>query len=513
MLYTRQESLLFHPKRHATVIRMKTGATKDGRLTAVEAELYGDGGAYASLSDKVMTRATTHATGPYVVPHAKIDCYAAYTNNPPSGAFRGFGVTQSAFAVEQNMDILAQALGLDPIELRRRNAMRVGETTATGQFLRESVGLAQTLAVVEERISGQWVVNSEQWTVNSEQWTVDSGRSLGSGYGWRVGNKAYAWGIACGYKNTGLGGGAPDKSAALVEVYPNGMAEIRTSAAEIGQGLVTVVAQTTAEELGLPYDHVRVLLSDTDLTPDGGPTTASRQTYVTGNAARMAASLMRDTLSRVVAEHFDVPPGSIRFEEGLLRANGHAMPFSEAVQRLINEGREPRAYYEYTAPKTQPLGTGGDMHVAFSFATQAALVEVDLETGETHVLKVIAVNDVGKAFNPIGLQGQVEGGVMMGLGNCLTEEYIVEKGVPFTNVLARYKMPSIKHVPEIISVIIEEPAADGPYGAKGVGEISSIPTTPAICNAIYNACGVRVYTLPVDQDKLLLALKNGRDAC
>jgi xanthine dehydrogenase molybdenum-binding subunit len=513
MLYTRQESLLFHPKRHATVIRMKTGATKDGRLTAVEAELYGDGGAYASLSDKVMTRATTHATGPYVVPHAKIDCYATYTNNPPSGAFRGFGVTQSAFAVEQNMDIVAQALGLDPIEFRRRNAMRVGETTATGQFLRESVGLAQTLAVVEERISGQWVVNSEQWTVNSEQWTVDSGRSLGSGYGWRVGNKAYAWGIACGYKNTGLGGGAPDKSAALVEVYPNGMAEIRTSAAEIGQGLVTIVAQTTAEELGLPYDHVRVLLSDTDLTPDGGPTTASRQTYVTGNAARMAASLMRDTLSRVVAEHFDVPPGSIRFEEGLLRANGHAMPFSEAVQRLINEGREPRAYYEYTAPKTQPLGTGGDMHVAFSFATQAALVEVDLETGETHVLKVIAVNDVGKAFNPIGLQGQVEGGVMMGLGNCLTEEYIVEKGVPFTNVLARYKMPSIKHVPEIISVIIEEPAADGPYGAKGVGEISSIPTTPAICNAIYNACGVRVYTLPVDQDKLLLALKNGRDAC
>jgi CO/xanthine dehydrogenase Mo-binding subunit len=319
--------------------------------------------------------------------------------------------------------------------------------------------------------------------------------------------------LAAAYKNTGLGGGSPDKSAALVEVFSDGTAEVRTSAAEIGQGLVTVVAQITAEELGLPYNQVKVLLSDTDLTPDGGPTTASRQTYVTGNAARMAAGTMRQTLSSVVAERFDVPPGTIRFEEGLIRANGHNVPFGQAVEWLKSEGREPLTYHEYMAPQTQPLGTGGDMHVAFSFAVQAALVEVDLETGEVHVLKVIAINDVGKSVNPVGLQGQVEGGVMMGLGNALTEEFIVENGIPFTNVLARYKMPSIKHTPEIISVIVEDPTTDGPYGAKGVGEISSIPTTPAICNAIYNACGVRVYSLPVDQDKLLLALKNGRDAC
>src|SRR5690606_16080459 len=243
--------------------------------------------------------------------------------------------------------------------------------------------------------------------------------------------------------------------------YPDGTAEIRTSAAEIGQGLVTIVAQCTAEELGLPYNHVKVLLSDTDLTPDGGPTTASRQTYVTGNAARMAAGLMRETLSRVVAERFDLPPGSIRFEEGLLRANGHTVPIGEAVQWLIQEGRSPRAYYEYTAPQTQPLGTGGDMHVAFSFATQAALVEVDLDTGEVHVLKIIAANDIGRAINPIGLQGQVEGGVIMGLGNALTEEYIVEQGIPFTNTLARYKMPGIKYTPQITSIIVEEPTADG----------------------------------------------------
>ena len=502
ILYKRSESLRFHPKRHATVIRIKTGARKDGTLTAVKAELYGDGGAYASLSDKVMTRATTHATGPYIMPHAKIDCYANYTNNPPSGAFRGFGVTQSAFAVEQNMDIVAQELGIDPIEFRRRNAMQVGEITATGQLLRESVGMEQTLAVLREKIEAE-----------KPGRLIPAGAEQIGPYAWRKGHKAYGWGIGCAYKNTGLGGGAPDKSSAIVEVYADGTAEVRTSAAEIGQGLVTVVAQTTAEELGLPYQQVKVLLSDTDLTPDGGPTTASRQTYVTGNAARMAAGVMREALSAVVAEQLDVPPGSIRFEEGLLRSNGHEMSFGQAVQHLIDEGREPRAYYEYMAPKTQPLGTGGDMHFAFSFASQAALTEVDLETGEVHVLKVVAVNDVGKAFNPIGLQGQVEGGVMMGLGNALTEEFIVERGIPFTDVLARYKMPSIKHTPEIESVIVEEPTAEGPYGAKGVGEISSIPTTPAITNAIYNATGVRVFTLPVDQDALLLALKEGRNSC
>ncbi len=510
MIYTRQESLRFHPKRHATVIRMKMGATRAGDLVAVQAELYGDGGAYASLSDKVMTRATTHATGPYVVPHARIDCYANYTNNPPSGAFRGFGVTQSAFAVEQMIDLLAEELGMDALAFRRRNAMRPGSVTATGQRLEESVGLLQSIDAAEEHI---WRASREEAPVAANPFAGRAERPPVSELLWREGHKVYAWGVASAYKNTGLGGGAPDKSAAIVEVYVDGTAEVRTSAAEIGQGLVTVLAQTTAEELGIPYQQVRVLLSDTDLTPDGGPTTASRQTYVTGNAARMAAGAMREALSTVIAEDFDVPPGDVRFEEGLVRANGHEVRFGEAVQRLIDEGREPRTYYEYLAPRTQPLGTGGDMHFAFSFATQAALVEVDLSTGEVHVPRIIAVNDVGKAFNPIGLQGQVEGGVMMGLGNALTEEFIVEKGIPFTDVLARYKMPSIKHTPRIDSVIVEEPAADGPYGAKGVGELSSIPTTPAICNAIYNATGVRVYRLPVDQDALLLAMKEGRNSC
>ena len=491
MLYTRQESLIFHPKRHATIIRIRTGAKRDGRLTAVQAELYGDGGAYASLSDKVMTRATTHATGPYYVPHAKIDCYAMYTNNVPSGAFRGFGVTQSAFAVEQNMDLLAEALGMDPLELRRLNAQKVGVTTATGQLLRESVGLLETI---------------------DDVWADMQAYQNGDGFrwAWREGTKAYGWGIACAYKNTGLGGGAPDRSEAEIEAFEDGTIEVRTAAADIGQGIAHVVAQCAAEELRISYDRVKVLLCDTDRTPNGGPTTASRQTFMTGNAARLAAIALRDALTSAAAEMLDAPPENIRYEEGLLRSNGHAIQMGEVVRWMKSNGLSPRTRHEYHAPKTQPLGTGGDMHFAFSYATQAALVEVDTETGEVHVLKVISSTDIGRAINPLMLQGQIEGGIVMALGNCLTESFIIEDGVPWTRLLSRYKMPSIKHTPQIISHLVEHRAADGPYGAKGVGEIPSINTTPAICNAIANAVGVRVYATPVDQDALLRALRTGQ---
>ena len=490
LLYSRQESLLFHPKRHATIIRIKTGAKRDGTLTAVEAELYGDSGAYASLGDKVMTRATTHATGPYNVPNAKIDCYAMYTNNPPSGAFRGFGVTQSAFAVEQNMDLVAEALGMDPVALRLKNAQRVGVTTATGQLLRESVGLIDTIEICDADMRG--------------------GQNGAFQWGWREGDTAYGWGIACAYKNTGLGGGAPDRSDAEVEAFEDGTVEVRTSSADMGQGLVAVLGQCAAEELGIPYKQVRVLLSDTDLTPNGGPTTASRQTFMSGNAVRHAAANLRAALASVVAEELDQPPDRLRFEEGLVRANGQSIPFAEAVRLAKSQGIATRILHEYWGPKTQPLGTGGDMHFAFSYATQIALVAVDLNTGAVRVEKIISATDIGRAINPLLLQGQIEGGIVMALGNCLTESYIVEDGVPWSTLLARYKMPSIKHTPQIVNHLVEHRASEGPFGAKGVGEIPSINTSPAICNAICNATGVRVFSLPVDQDALLRALRSGK---
>lgn len=488
ILYDRHESMLVHPKRHATQIRVKLGAKADGTLVAAETELYGDTGAYASLGEKVMTRATTHSAGPYVVPHVKADCYAMYTNNPPAGAFRGFGVTQSAFAVESIMDDLAEQLGMDPIELRLKNALKVGTVTNTGQELRESVGLVECI----DRVSAKMHEFSPEPFVSK---TAEGQPGV-----------RRAWGIAAAYKNTGLGGGAPDKASAEVELYEDGTAEVRTSSAEIGQGLVAVLQMIAAEELTVPVDRVRVLLSDTDLTPDGGPTTASRQTYVTGNAVRHATEVVIQAMASTLAEHYDVPPAQIKFHEGLAKVNGRQVELGEAVRIMKEEGRQARANYEYWAPTTQALGTGGDMHFAFSFAAQAAEVEVDLVTGEVRVLKVIAANDVGKVINPLGLLGQVEGGVMMGLGNAITEHFIVERGRVVTDRLARYRMPGILHTPEIVSIPVEHPAADGPYGAKGVGEISSIPTTPAITNAIYHACGVRIKHLPVDQDWLALEL-------
>lgn len=501
LLYTRHESLITHPKRHATVIRIKTGAMRDGTLTAVKAELYGDTGAYASLGDKVMTRATTHAAGPYEVPNVKIDCYAMYTNNPPAGAFRGFGVTQSAFAVESNMDLVAEALGIDPLALRRKNALRVGATTSTGQVLKESVGLPECLNRLDEELCKPFKVEGQRSAYRFENpWQP-----------LQIGDKVYAWGIAAAYKNTGLGGGAPDKSGAEVEVFEDGTAEVRAGGAELGQGLVGVVVQCTAEELGLPFERVKHLMSDTDLTPDGGATTASRQTYTSGNAARLAAEQVRELLRRVACERLDVAPGELRFEEGFVSENGRRVPLGEVVRWAREEGRETKARVTYEAPATQPLGEGGDMHFAYSYAAQGALVEVDTQTGKVRVVRIVGAFDVGRAINPMALLGQIEGGAAMGLGNCLTEEFITEEGYVYTDRLGRYKMPSIRHTPEYVTYVVEEATEDGPYGAKGVGEIASIPTSPAITNAIANAYGVRVLRLPVDQDRLLRAKLAGQE--
>ena len=488
LLFDRHESLLVHPKRHATQIHIKVGAKKDGRLVAVESELYGDTGAYASLGEKVMTRATTHSAGPYDVPNMRADCYAMYTNNPPAGAFRGFGVTQSAFAVESIMDMLAEKLGLDPVEIRRMNALRVGSITNTGQDLRESVGLMECINKTSSAMCEMSGLPHED--VFKPHAVPDTPHLIRS------------WGFAAGYKNTGLGGGAPDKSAAEVELYDNGILQVRSSSAELGQGLTTVMRMVVAEEMCVSPEQVKVLVMDTDLTPDGGPTTASRQTYTTGNASRLAAKSLREAITATLAEKYDVRPEQIRFENGIIHANGHSITYAEVAREMKATGQHPRALYEYEAPKTQPLGTGGDMHFAFSFGVQAAEVEVNKLTGEVRVLRVISANDVGMAVNPLGLQGQIEGGVMMGLGNALTEEFIMDNGYVVSDHLARYRVPGIMLTPEITSIIVEHPTAEGPYGAKGVGEISSIPTTPAITNAIYNAVGVRVDKLPVDQEMI-----------
>lgn len=492
LLFDRHESLIVHPKRHATQITVKLGAKRDGTLLAAQTELYGDTGAYASLGEKVLTRATTHSAGPYEIQHVHADCYAMYTNNPPAGAFRGFGVLQSAFAFETMMDMLAEKLGLDRVELRRMNALRVGDETSTGQIMRESAGLVECIDKVEAemlRVSGL-----------SRQELFQPRRQPGAEH------LVQAWGFASAFKNTGLGGGADDTSGAEVELYDDGTLQVRSAAAELGQGLVTIMQMMVAEEFSLPSSRVRVLVMDTDLTPNGGPTTASRQTYVTGNASRLAARTLREAITALLAEKYDQPPEKIRFSEQGVHVNGHVLPLGTVAREMRATGNEPRALYEYHAPATKPLGHGGDMHVAFSFASQAAEVEVNTLTGEVRVVRVISANDVGRAINPLGLQGQVEGGVVMGLGHALLENFITRDGYVVTDRMARYRIPSIVHTPEITSIVVEDPTKDGPYGAKGVGEIVSIPTPPAITNAIYNATGVRLDRLPVDQEQILQAI-------
>ncbi len=495
ILFDRNESLIVHPKRHATQIRVRLGAKKDGALVAVQTELYGDTGAYASLGDKVMGRATTHSAGPYIIPHVKSDCYAMYTNNPPAGAFRGFGALQSIFAIETAMDELSEVLDIDPVELRRMNALKEGSITNTGQMLSESVGLLECIDHVHTRLKE--IAGDDPFSPQEVEGMPHLRR---------------AWGLTLAFKNTGLGEGAPDRATAEIELFTDGTVEARTSSAEIGQGLVTVLQLVAAEELGMPLDKVRVLLSDTDLTPDGGPTTGSRQTYISGNAVRYAAGALREAISATLAEKYDVPPESIRYVEGLAQVDGHEISMGQAASIMNEEGRKPLVSYEYWAPETYPLETEGDKHFAFSFAAQAAQIEIDLLTGQVKVLRVIAANDVGRAINPLGLLGQVEGGVIMGVGHALTEEFILESGLVWTDQLARYRMPSIEQTPEIESIVVEHPTAEGPYGAKGVGEISTMPTIPAITNAVYNACGVRLRTIPIDQDWLALEIaRKGND--
>ncbi|PDV96754.1 molybdopterin-dependent oxidoreductase [Candidatus Chloroploca asiatica] len=476
MVFSREESLRVHPKRHATIIRMKTGAKHDGTLVAHEVEIYGDGGAYASLSGHVMLRATTHAAGPYEVANARVNTYAMYTNNVPSGAFRGFGVTQSGFAMECQLDVLAEELGLAPLEIRRKNILAYGKQTLAGQVLTESCGLGECLELVAAEVARRPVVASD-------------------------GDKRRAWGLACAYKNTGYGSGAYDAAGAEVELFADGRAIVRAGAAEIGQGLPTVLAQIAAEELGVPYNQVEVLLADTDLTPDGQATTASRQTYVTGNAVRHACQELRTLLRGTAAEMLDAAPDSLIFAEGCVRSSTSSAPLSEVVRVARHEGRTPKVAYQYVAPKVAQY-----QHVAFGFAAQAVLVEVDIKTGETRVLDVIAASDVGRAINPLGLQGQIEGSISMGLGMALQENFIMEAGQVKTDTLHKCKLPQINQTPNVTLFFVEDETQEGPYGAKGVGELNSIPTAPAIINAIYNATGIRCYSLPAHKTWLKAAL-------
>ena len=492
LLFTRRESMMVHPKRHATWTKVKLGARKNGELLAAKTEIYGDTGAYASLGVAVMTRATTHSCGPYIIPNTLSECYAMYTNNPPAGAFRGFGVVQAMFGIESAMDMLAEKLGMDPLALRKVNALRKGSETNTGHRLEESAGLPECLEALGHRLDEIGV--TDPWTPQEEE--IDGRKVI------------TCWGMASGFKNTGLGTGTDDSSGAIVRLLPAGRLQIMTAASEVGQGMNTTLQLIAAEVLGIIPENINVYLMDTALTPDGGATTASRQTYVTGNAVKNAATELKKRIESLLIDRFKCEPCQIRFSFEAVYAGDGQIGWQETYDLLEKTPEGTSVEVRYSAPQTYSLVHGGKIHVAYGFGAQAVKIALDSESGEVTVLQVIATSDAGRVINPLGFQSQVEGGVVMGVGHGLLEDFVVENGIILSDRIAKYDIPRMKDSPEVESLIVEDPTSEGPYGAKGIGELVCVPTPPAIANALYNAIGLRVDSLPVTKEKVKIWLEN-----
>jgi CO/xanthine dehydrogenase Mo-binding subunit len=472
MVFSREESVCRTGKRHPFYMRHKTGATRGGRLTAMEIELISDAGAYASTSTVVMANAVTFAAGPYVVPDARVDGYTVYTNNAVTMAMRGFGATQVAVAYELQMDKVAEALGMDPVEFRLKNLFEDGSIAVTGNPMPAGVGIKETLR--QAALAAGWRKKDDGHWVRPEDLKSADG-------------KLYGIGVACGYKNVGYSMGFDDKSTAIVELAldDSGRAEravVKIAASEVGQGVHTALAQIAAETLGIEVERVDVALVDTDETPDAGSSSASRHIYLSGNAVMVACGLAKDKWHE-----------ALRAEEGETHVEAH----------YTFHGRKARPTTAF-APETGMC----DPHISYGYATQIALVEVDAETGEVGVLKLYSAQDVGRAVNPQMIEGQVGGGVHMGEGYALMEEYVQQKGVVKTRKFSEYFIPTVLDMPrEIVPIIVEVPDPTGPYGATGVGEMTTLPTAPAIISAIHDATGVWIEELPATAEKVLMEMK------
>jgi nicotinate dehydrogenase large molybdopterin subunit len=483
MVYTREEAYLCTSKRHPLKIFYKSGATRDGRLIAADIRIIGDTGAYASYGLAVVTRSAVHATGPYEVPNLHAESLFAYTNNPMAGAMRGFGVPQMAFAHESQMDLLADALGLNPLEIRLRNCYRIGSLTATMQELKASVGIRATL----EAVAPYYNQSAEEKVAVSEPYMR---RGVG------IGSMIY------GIGNTGV----QNPATAHIELTEDGRITLFTGAADMGQGSSTVLSQIAAEELGLSPEEVHLVVADTLFTASAGASSASRQTYISGNAVLEAAKKLKEVLLTEAAMILKIDRGDLVVEAGRVysRENPENAVSFERIARRAHRTGLPLKWQGYFDPATTSLDpeTGaGVPYATYAFATHVAEVEVNVVSGEVRVLRIVAAHDVGKAINPRNVHGQIYSGVAMGVGFALMEEFIPGK----TESMKDYHIPSCADMPEVVSIIVEDPEPTGPFGAKGVGEPALIPTAPAILNAIADALGVRIYDLPANLERVIKA--------
>ncbi len=462
IIWSREESIKGHHKRHPVTIHTRWGATRDGKLVAAEATLIGDAGGYAYTTTKVMGNANLMVTGPYCIPNIEVDTYGVYTNNIPTGAFRGFGGPQGAFAAEGQMNKLALALGMDPVELRARNVLHEGDLLSVGTPLPRGVTIPEVVEKCAQE-SGYWEHTPQGWKREPVEQPADPAKRRGIGF-------------ACGFKNVGFSFGAPEQSWATVELY--GAAEIervvvRHAGAEVGQGAHTVMVQMAAEAVGVPVERVQLIGHDTAETQTSGSSSASRMTFMSGNAIRGAAE--------------------------------------RALQAWQIEERPAIATYQYRPPKTTPFDplTGrSEPNFAYGYVAQAVEVEVDVETGLVHMIRVVSTNDVGKAVNPKLVQGQIEGGVVQAQGYAILENLVSRNGVILNPYLSTYLIPTVLDVPqEIKSVILEFADPIGPWGARGMAEMPFLTIAPAIAAAVHDATGVWIDSIPMTPDRVLKHLK------
>jgi len=485
-VYHRPESMASSTKRHPARVQVKFGCDPDGRLRAAHCDARFDTGAYASWGPTVATRVPIHASGPYAVPNVSARGRAWFSHCHPAGAFRGFGVPQGAIAHEAMMDALADAVQMDRLSFRRLNALKAGDTTATGQRLAHSAGLAQCL----DALAPHWKASRracEKFSAHAERKGSPLRRGTGIGCMW--------YGIG----NTALS----NPSTLRVALSPHGELTFYNGAVDIGQGSNTTLTQVCADALGLPMDAFKLVMGDTDLTADAGKSSASRQAFVSGKAAEFAGLDLR----RRIFDAAGAPAGEwqdrryrLSLERGqvVFRKDGITHRFASAAE-LVGEGSFD--------PPTTPADENGQgvPYATYAFAAQIACVEVDLDLGTTRVLELWAAHDVGRALNPIQVEGQIQGGALQGLGLALMEEYL-----PGTSEnLHDYLIPTIGDAPKMHCILVEDAEPLGPYGAKGVGEPGLIPTAPAILGAIEHATGVRMTRVPVLPHCLRAALKNG----
>lgn len=511
----RHESMRIDTKRHAFYMRYKTGATRDGKLMAVKAKIVLDVGAYPGMSAGVLEQATIFACGPYVWPNVCVEGFAAYTNNVLGGAFRGFGINQVHFALETQMDRMARRLGKDPIDFRLENALDVGLETSTGEILQSSVGIKETLSRAKTVLAVE----------------VSKLPPLPP---W----KRYGIGVASGYKNVGYGRGYSEHGGAIIELTEDGGAWAKVSAVDMGQGIKTVLSQIVATETGLSHGKIRVTTGDTALVPEGVAAVAQRQTYIAGNATIEGARKFKDKILEAASREMKLDIESLVLREDRVHCaslpGSPSLSLQELYQRLKARGETIRVESHYTLPPTDPIR--GDMaptyliyrgqtldqqnrkdqgryrnYITYSYVTQAAIVEVNTRNGEVTVRKIIAAHDVGKALNPLKIRGQLEGSLVMGIGYALSEEFRMREGFNLTKTLRQCGIPDITQTPEMKIIVVEDPEPEGPYGAKGMSEVALVPTAPAITNAIFDATGVRIYSLPARPDKILEGLRHRID--